>query len=142
MPAVLFFSVFGVYFVCRDSGGAIDSLVALCTRISYGMLFAVGFWSSSVVLRRWMSEATEPLVPRFSGLASTATIGTTALRPPTPLSVDLENTQPAQSRYRVRGYDRDPHFQTIEFVYADSPSNAQMKVELKGVEVAAVEAAA
>jgi hypothetical protein len=45
------------------------------------------------------------------------------------------------TRYRVRGFDRDTHFETVEFVYADSPSNAQMKVELKGVEVAAVERA-
>jgi hypothetical protein len=44
-------------------------------------------------------------------------------------------------KYRVSGLDRETHFETVEFVYADSPSKAQMKVELKGVDVAAVERA-
>ena len=76
----------------------------------------------------------------------------------TPMPVAVQSQQPIQNlrmpvpafpiaevagaaRYRVSGHDQDTQFETTEFIYADSPSNAQLKVELKGVDVAAVEKA-
>jgi hypothetical protein len=126
IAAVVLVSVIAVYGVCHDRGGSIDTIIGMCRRISYGMLFAVGFWTASLLLRKWMSQPVRPLVP--AGTAPTA--------PPRPPTLP---TSDGPGRYRVRGFDRDTHFETVEFVYADSHENAQMKVELKGVKVAAVE---
>jgi hypothetical protein len=133
MAAVLLFSVLGVYMVCSQEGGPVDTVVGMCQRIVGGMLFAVGFWGASHVLRRWMSQNSPQLIP-VNGPAL-------APQPAAPLPSFLVSVNQGESRYRVRGFDRETHFETVEFVYADSPSNAQMKVELKGVEVAAVERA-
>jgi hypothetical protein len=125
------FSVLGVYVVCRQQGGPVDTLVGMCQRILGGMLFGVGFWGASHVLRRWMSQNMLQPIPvnRSSPLP----------QPTAPLPSFLVPPHQGETRYRVRGLDRETRFETVEFVYADSPSNAQMKVELKGVEVAAVE---
>jgi hypothetical protein len=64
------------------------------------------------------------------------------LAPPPPIPTFATAPIPVgPGHYLVRGVDTDTHFQTAEVVFADSPSNAQLKVELKGVQVAAVERA-
>jgi hypothetical protein len=133
IAVVSLFSIIGVYAVCRQQGGPVDSLVGMCQRILGGMLFALGFWGASHVLRHWMSQ---PIAQ------SVRVNGSTQSPPPMP-PLPTYAIAPAEGecRYRVRGFDRETKFETIEFVYADSPSNAQVKVELKGVEVAAVERA-
>jgi len=133
IPVVLLFSIVSVYAVCRDQGGPVDTLVGMCQRIVGGMLFAIGFWGASHVLRQLMAQG----VPQLAAGKGPST----APVPSAPLPSFLVPPHEGESRYRVRGFDRETHFETIEFVYADSPSNAQMKVELKGVEVAAVDRA-
>lgn len=129
---VLLGSIIAVYDVCHERGGSLDTIIGMCRRISYGMLFGAGFWGASHVLKRWMNQ---PELRFASRAAKTPA-------PPAPPVPHFEIPDPAaDGRYRVRGFDRDTHFETVEFVYADSPSNAQMKVELKGVEVAVVERA-
>lgn len=123
-------SIVAVYAVCHESGGAVDTIVGMCRRVCYGILFAVGFWGASHLLQRWMSQQQ----PR-------STIPVIANSPPRPAPAFDTTEAASECRYRVRGFDRDTHFQTMEFVYADSPGKAQMKVELKGVEVESVERA-
>jgi hypothetical protein len=127
IPMLFILAVVSVYSVCHVAG-AVDTVIGMARRISFGALFALGFWSASTVLQRWMGKPVRPATPTGSPLPPVPTFAV----PPTP-------TGPGQ--YRVRGVDHDTHFQTSEVVYADSPSNAQLKVELKGVVVAAVERA-
>jgi hypothetical protein len=116
-------AIYGAYHVV----GGIDSAVGVARRITYGALFAVGFWSASIVLQRWMSRTARPALPPGA--------------PPPPVPTFIIPPPDGPGQYRVRGYDHETHFETEEFVFADSPSNAQMKVELKGVDVAVVERA-
>jgi len=126
IPVLALFCVVAVYNVCHEQGGAVDTMVGVARRITYGALFAIGFCSASLVLRKWMSQPVRPAAPA-------------APPPPVPTFEALPQTGPGQ--YRVRGVDHDTKFETSEIVYADSPSNAKFKVELKGVDVAAVERA-
>ena len=115
-----------VYAVCHGQGGAVDTLVGMARRFSYGALFAVGWWSSSLLLQKWMTQpAPSPIIQKLQ-------LPVPAFQTPEPSGV---------SRYRVSGMDQDTKFEVTEVIYADSPSNAQLKVELKGVNVAAVERA-
>ena len=123
--ALLPITILTVYGLCHIAGG-IDSAVGVARRITYGALFAVGFWSASIVLQRWMGQASvRPAAPP----------GT----PPPPVPTYIIPPQDGPARYRVRGHDHETKFETEEFIFAESPSNAQLKVELKGVKVAAVE---
>jgi hypothetical protein len=132
---VFFGSIIAVLSVCSDTAGSVDSIVGMCRRVTYGVLFAAGFWAMSYLLQRFMNQPAPALVSTASRDAFTSA-------PPAPPEPTFAVAgEKASIRYRVRGYDRDTHFETIEFVHADSPSNAQMKVELKGVEVASVEVA-
>ena len=129
IPVIFIFSVVGVYTVCHDAGGPIDTIVGMARRITFGALFAVGFWAASHVLQRWMSQ---PIVPQQTGTPLTA--------PPPPVPTFMQAPVPVgPGQYRVSGTDSESHFQISEVVYADSPSSAQLKVELKGVQVVAVE---
>jgi hypothetical protein len=134
---VFFGSIIAVLSVCSDTAGSVDTIVGMCRRITYGVLFAAGFWGMSYLLQRWMNQ------PVLAGAPTPARAREAFTeQPPAPPVPTFEvSGEVAPARYRVRGYDRDTHFETIEFVYADSPSNAQMKVELKGVVVSSVEAA-
>jgi hypothetical protein len=114
--------VAAVYNVCHVAGG-VDTVINMARRISYGALFAVGFWSASIVLHKWMSSTK-----------------------PSPVGTRTQGPKPTSAaegpgRYRVTGVDDETKFQTTEVIYAESPSNAQLKVELKGVHVDAVERA-
>ena len=121
---VLTFCVVAIYNVCYDTGGAVDTLVGVARRITYGALFAVGFCAASLVLRKWMSIPPRP--------ASASGMMTSPAMP--------ANVSNGPGQYRVRGIDRDTKFETSEIVIADSPENAKFKVELKGVDVKLVEA--
>jgi hypothetical protein len=123
---MLIFSVLTVYAVCDKDGGALDTAVGMARRITYGALFAIGFCSASLVLRKWMSQPVRPSTP---------------LSPAPPIPIFGVSANPGNGKYLVRGVDQDTRFQTSEVVYADSAKNAQLKVELKGVEVAEVEPA-
>ena len=103
-------------------------MIGVARRITYGALFAIGFCSASLILQKWMSHPVRPLAPAG-----------TAARLPLP-GYEMPTPQVA-GRYRVVGVDHDTRFQTEEIVFADSPTNAKLKVELKGVDVAAVEPA-
>jgi hypothetical protein len=126
VSVLVFFSMVVIYNLCHEEGGTIDTVVGVARRITYGALFAIGFCSASLLLQKWMSQPVRPLVP-------------VASRPPLP-EYDMPTPQ-VTGRYRVVGVDHDTRFQTEEIVYADSPTNARLKVELKGVDVAAVEPA-
>jgi len=126
LSVLVFFSMVVIYNLCHEEGGTIDTVVGVARRITYGALFAIGFCSASLLLQKWMSQPVRPLVP-------------VASRPPLP-EYDMPTPQ-VTGRYRVVGVDHDTRFQTEEIVYADSPTNARLKVELKGVDVAAVEPA-
>jgi hypothetical protein len=125
----VFVSVLAIYNICQQEGGAIDTVVGMARRITYGALFAVGFTAASLVLRKWMSHPSRPLVPAGSNSAA----------PPPPVPTFAMNVHTGPGQYRVRGVDHDTRFETVEIIYADSPENAKMKVELKGVDVAEVE---
>jgi hypothetical protein len=135
MTFVFIGSIAAVLSVCSDNAGPIDSIVGMSLRVTYGVLFAGGFWAMSFLLQRWMGRS----APVFAGIGRGNKFNAQPPAPPVPtFEVANENVE---ARYRVRGFDRDTHFETIEFVHADSPSKAQLQVELKGVEVASVEAA-
>jgi hypothetical protein len=135
MTFVFIGSIAAVLSVCSDSAGPIDSIVGMSLRVSYGVLFGGGFWAMSFLLQRWMGQPART----FARIGPVNTLSAQPPAPPVPTFEVAQESGPA--RYRVHGFDRDTHFETIEFVYADSPSNAQLKVELKGVDVASVEAA-
>ena len=128
IPALFVVAIVAIYNVCHQTGGPIDTIVVMARRITFGALFAVGFCSASFVLQKWMSQPIRPAIPP----------GTPA--PPLP-AYAMASVPTGPGQYRVRGVDRESHFETAEVVYADSPSNAQLKVELKGVQVTAVERA-
>jgi hypothetical protein len=131
IPVLFMFSVVGVYNVCHDAGGPVDTIVGMARRITFGALFAVGFWTASHLLQRWMSQTVAPQRTAAPSIA-----------PPPPLPTFMKAPVPVgPGQYRVSGTDSESHFQTSEVIFADSPSNAQLKVELKGVRVAAVERA-
>ncbi len=123
-----------VYAVCRGQGGAVDTVVAMARRFSFGVLFAMGFWSASLLLQRWMSSA----LPASVTTAQSPRVS--ALNAPIPASIQ-STERSGGHRYKVSGFDQDTKFATTEFIIADSPSNAQLKVELKGVTVATIEEA-
>jgi hypothetical protein len=128
IPVLFVIAIVAVYQVCHQAGGPMDTIVGMARRITFGALFALGFWSASLVLQKYMNN---PVRPAMS-----------ASPPPPPMPTFATAPLPAgPGQYRVRGVDKDSHFQITEVVYADSPSNAQLKVELKGVQVAAVERA-
>jgi hypothetical protein len=129
IPVLFVIAVASVYHVCHVAG-AVDTAINMAWRITYGALFAVGFWSASVVLRKWMSHANPVSIP--------VTTRSEMPSPPIPtFGMNFASNGPGQ--YRVHGVDDETKFQITEVVYADSPSSAQLKVELKGVCVAAVE---
>lgn len=127
ISALFLVAVAAIYCLCHVAGG-VDSVIGITRRITYGALFAVGYWSASQLLQKWMSGPTRPAVP------------TIAPAPPLPTFATVPPPS-GPGQYRVRGVDQDTRFETTEVVFADSPSNAQLKVELKGVRVAAVERA-
>ncbi len=133
IPALFVIAVTSVYHVCHVAG-AVDTAINMCRRITYGALFAVGFWSASIVLRKWMSHASPAPV------SSPAPTQSPPPRLPIP-TFEMNFTPNGPGQYRVHGVDDETKYQITEVVYADSPSSAQLKVELKGVRVAAVERA-
>jgi hypothetical protein len=126
MAFVVLLSVVAVYNVCHEQGGAIDTIVGMARRITYGALFAIGFCTASLVLRKWMSQPLRPICPNGQAV------------PPPPVPT-FGMSQPGTGKFRVSGVDHDTRFQTSEIVYADSPGSAKLKVELKGVDVQTVE---
>jgi hypothetical protein len=122
-PVALVLSVIGVYAVCHQAGGAVDTIVGMARRVAFGALMGVGFWAASHVLQYWMGHASRPLTSAPASPSSGKAL------------------QTGEGKYRVRGKDKETDFEITEIVYADSPGNAQLKVELKGVQVAAVERA-
>jgi hypothetical protein len=129
ITGLFLFTVAAIYQLCHIAG-AIGNVVGVARRITLGALFAVGFWSASIVLQKWMGRSIRPLMPAGQPAA-----------PPPPVPTFEISEPDGPPRYRVRGVDRETHFEIEEFVFAESPSNAQLKVELKGVDVAVVERA-
>jgi hypothetical protein len=105
-----------VYSVCHPRGGSIDP-VAMSLRLAFTGTIAAGYYAASIALRRWMgaerewSERTAVVVGGKNGAG----------------------------RFRVSGVDRASRMETTEFIDADSPERARIKVDLKGVEVATIE---
>jgi hypothetical protein len=129
IPVLFVVAVVAVYNVCREAGGPVDTIVGMARRVTFGALYGLGFWAASLVLRRWMSQPQHPLL---------LPVGPPV--PPIPTFAAFPGPA-GPGQYRVRGVDRDSNFEITEVVFADSPSSAQLKVELKGVHVAAVERA-
>jgi hypothetical protein len=137
IPVFFVAAVVAIYNVCHQSGGPVDTIVGMARRISFGALYAIGFWAASHVLNRWMSQPVAAVVAR----AERAAAGNTA-PPAAPIPTFASGEiSGAMGQYRVHGVDVDSQFEITEVVFADSPSSAQLKVELKGVQVAAVERA-
>jgi len=117
----------GAITLCRASAEIAAGLATVARQISFGALIGAGFWAASHVLNRHGRHRLRPATP------------------PRPPAVPMPKFTPppptGPGRYVVRGVDEDTHFDTVEVVYADSPKNAKFKVELKGVQVQAVEKA-
>jgi hypothetical protein len=105
-----------VYAVCHGRGGSIEP-VAMTLRLAITGTIAAGYYAASIALRRWMGAERE-----FSERTAVVVGG-----------------KAGGGRFRVSGVDRASRMETTEFVEADSPERARIKVDLKGVDVATIE---